>query len=153
MLTLLLFFFIIYTITYNSFCGRDYHFIAQLCTENSHILLMLFYLVVDQTATSTHISGCYKRFFFVLKTHLVCFNIQVNNLDDMERNHLFFVDIKQCFGKIKSLVISRREIYEPELLFSKYLKKHYVNIQSKLYNFMYADEMKIKIEDITNIFL
>ena len=31
--------------------------IAQLCRENSHRLLMLFYLVVDQTATRTHVDG------------------------------------------------------------------------------------------------
>ena len=31
--------------------------IVQLCRENSHTLLMLFYLVGDQTATSKHVSG------------------------------------------------------------------------------------------------
>ena len=68
---------------------------------------MFFYLVVDQTATSTHVSACYNIFFiftlkkyFLLrdpffniqsfKTHLDCFNSQVNNLDDMEREQLFF---------------------------------------------------------------
>ena len=29
-------------------------------------------------------------FLYVLKTHLDCFNSQVNNLDDMEREPLFY---------------------------------------------------------------
>ena len=67
---------------------------------------MLFYLVVDQTATSTHVDGCYNIFFmftlkkyfmlknpyffklyyYVLKTHSDCFNSHVNNLDEIERD-------------------------------------------------------------------
>ena len=39
--------------------------IAQLDRENSQALLMLFYLVVDQTATITHVSGCYNLFFLI----------------------------------------------------------------------------------------
>ena len=76
---------------------------------SAEILFQLFrknYLVVDQTVTSTHPDGWYNIFFVlqVLKTHFDCFNSLVNNLDDMERQQLFFVD----FGKIKSLVIIRR---------------------------------------------
>ena len=63
-------------------------------------------MLVDQTATSTHVSGCYiffimftlKNYFmskhsfflkfkalqYVLKTYFDSLNISVNNLDDME---------------------------------------------------------------------
>ena len=65
---------------------------------------MLFYLVVDQTAANTNVSGWYNIFFYVythkifyvkktffftfkalyvLKTHFDCFNTQANNLDDV----------------------------------------------------------------------
>ena len=79
--------------------------------EFTHTLLMLFYWVVDQTATRTHVRGCYNIFFmvtlkkyfmlkklffffkfkvlYVLKTNFDCFNSQVNKLDDMEREQLF----------------------------------------------------------------
>ena len=30
------------------------------------------------------------KFLYVLKTHFYCFNSQVNNLDDMEREQLFY---------------------------------------------------------------
>ena len=70
---------------------------------------MLFYLVVDQTAASTYVSGCHiclclhsknilviKNPFFkfkvlyVLKTHFDWFNSHVNNLEDMARELLFY---------------------------------------------------------------
>ena len=43
--------------------NQDYHNIVQLCREKFYILLMLLYLVVDQTVTSSHVSGCYNIFF------------------------------------------------------------------------------------------
>ena len=53
----------------------DYHFIAQLCRENSQTLLMLFYLVADQTATGTHVSGCYIIFsMFTLEKYFMLKN-------------------------------------------------------------------------------
>ena len=74
---------------------------------------MFFYLVDDQTAASTHVSGDHNIFFYVytqkifyvkklfffkfkvlyvLKTRFNYFNSQVNSLDDMERNS-FVIDI------------------------------------------------------------
>ena len=46
---------------------------------------MLLYLVVDQIATSTHVSGCNYIFYVYTQTHFDCVNSQVNNLDDMKR--------------------------------------------------------------------
>ena len=60
--------------------NRDYHLIAQLCREKSHKLLMLFYLLVDQTATRTHVSGCYiflcshSKYIFYVKKSIFFFN-------------------------------------------------------------------------------
>ena len=75
------------------------------------------------------------KILYVLKTHFDCFNSQVNNLDDMEREQLFYGH-KEYFGKIKRL--AGQEIY--------------FIIKSKMYNFMYVNEIKIKIGYITNIF-
>ena len=109
--------------------NRDYHFIAQLCRGNSQTLLMPLHLVVDQIVTSIHVSGCYKIFFqftlkkyfmlknsiffkfkilYVLKIYFNCFNNQINNLDNMEGEKLFYRQIKQYFENIKWLAISRR---------------------------------------------
>ena len=78
---------------------------------------MLFYLVSEQTTSSTHVmSVCTLKkyfmlknlFFFkfkvlnVIKTHFDYFNSQKNNLNAMERKGttFFFIEIKQYFGKI-----------------------------------------------------
>ena len=38
---------------------------TQFCRDNSHILVMIFYLfLVDEISTSTRVSGCYNIFFF-----------------------------------------------------------------------------------------
>ena len=55
--------------------------------------------------------------------------------------------------KLKDWLLAEKELYEPKLVSSKYLKKHNLFTKSKMYNFMYVDEMKIKIGYITNIFL
>ena len=44
------------------------YFITELYRENSHTLLILSYIVVDQTVASTHVSGCYHTFFFFMYT-------------------------------------------------------------------------------------
>ena len=44
---------------------------------------------------------------YIRKTHFDCFNSQVNNLDDMNRK-IFFIDIKQYFGKFQRSLISSR---------------------------------------------
>ena len=48
------------------------------------------------------------KVLYVLTTHFDCFSSQVNNLEDVEKKNIFFIDIKQYFGKIKRLVISRK---------------------------------------------
>ena len=75
-----------------------------------------------------------------------------NNLYNMEYDLiLFFIDIKHYFGK--RLIITGGE---PGTKISNQqisIKKRSVIIKSKIYNFMYANEMNIKIGYITNIFL
>ena len=56
-------------------------------------------------------------------------------------------------GKIKSLVISRIENLWTKINIQQISKKRYLVIKSCITNFMYVDEIKIKIGDITNIFL
>ena len=41
--------------------------------------------------------------------------------------------------KLKGWLSAGNSIYEPKLVFRKYLKKHYRIIKSKMYNFMYVN--------------
>ena len=51
--------------------GLSFH--STIVQREFTYLLMLFYLVVDQTATSTHVSGCYNIFFmFTVKKNILC---------------------------------------------------------------------------------
>ena len=68
------------------------------------------------------------------------------------KENKFFIDIKQYFGKIKMLIISRRENLYTKISTQQICKKRYLIIKSKMYNFMYVDEMKIKVRYFTNIF-
>ena len=48
------------------------------------------------------------KILYVLKIYFNCFNNQINNLDNMEGEKLFYRQIKQYFENIKWLAISRR---------------------------------------------
>ena len=90
---------------------------------------MLFYLVVDQTATSTNVSGCCKFFFcrftlkkyfklknpyflkiqsflYVLRIHFNCLHSQVNNLNDKEREQTFFYSQSNILEKFKGWLLA-----------------------------------------------
>ena len=72
----------------------------------------------------------------------------------MERAILFFIDIKQYFGKNKSLVISGRGYLWTKLVYTKYLKNITELLSQRCITlYTYVDEMKIKIGYIDNTFL
>ena len=61
-------------------------------------------------------------------------------------------DIKQYFGKIKRLVISRRGNIWTKLSIQQISKKLYLIIKSKMHNFMYVEEVKVRIGYILTFF-
>ena len=91
----------------------------------------------------------YHVFRFTLKKY---FMLEYPFFKNSKEN-TYFIDIKQYFGKIKSLVISRRGNLGTKISTQQISKKLPLTIKSKMYNFMYVNEMKIKIVYFTNICL
>ena len=54
--------------------------------------------------------------------------------------------------KLKGWLSAEEEIWT-KISIQQISKKHYLIIKPEMYNFMYVDEMNIKIDYITNIFL
>ena len=69
------------------------------------------------------------------------------------KENIFSKDLKQHFGKIKILVISRKGNLCTKISIQQISKKYYRIFKPDMYNFIYVDEMKIEILYITNIFL
>ena len=57
------------------------------------------------------------------------------------KENTFFIDLKQYFEKIKSLVISGRGSLLTKISNQQISKKLSLIIKSKMYNFRYIDEM------------
>ena len=65
--------------------------------KSSYKIAKMFTLVVDHTATRTYVGGCNNIFhvfikfivLHVVETDFDCFISQINDLNDIERDHFF----------------------------------------------------------------